>query len=154
MRQVWNLTALPGAHSCSLGVRLELLGLREDNGDMRDHRKLRAFELADGLVLKVYSVTKSFPSDEKFGLTAQLRRAAVSIASNIVEGCARSSQADYIRFLDMAFGSVREVEYQLTIATRLGFMPSDVATEVSQQADETAKVLAGLLRSLRRSDKA
>lgn len=116
---------------------------------MRDHRKLRAFELADALVLSVYSVTKSFPKDEQFGLTIQLRRAVVSIASNIVEGCARSSQADYIRFLDMAFGSLREVEYQLSVAARLGYMPEDIAAKVTQQADETAKVLAGLLRSLR-----
>ena len=87
---------------------------------MRDHRKLRAFELADALVLAVYSATKTFPQDEMFGLTSQLRRASVSIASNIVEGSARNSEADFIRFLDMAFGSIREVEYQLTIARACG----------------------------------
>jgi four helix bundle protein len=86
---------------------------------MRDHRKLRAFELADALVMSVYSATRTFPKDEMFGLTSQLRRASVSIASNIVEGCARNSEADFLRFLDMAFGSIREVEYQLTIARRL-----------------------------------
>ena len=118
---------------------------------MRDHRKLRAFELADNLVLSIYSITKTFPRQEQFGLTIQLRRAAISIASNIVEGCARHSQADYIRFLDMAFGSSREVEYQLTVAHRLGYVPDDAGQKVAQQADETAKVLAGLLRSLRRS---
>ncbi|MHB1036377.1 MAG: four helix bundle protein [Pirellulales bacterium] len=116
---------------------------------MRDHRKLRAFELADNLVLSVYSATRTFPRDEQFGLTAQLRRAAISVASNIVEGCARQSQADYVRFLDMAFGSVREAEYQLSIAHRLGYLPDDVAQKLAQQASETAKVLAGLLRSLR-----
>ena len=116
---------------------------------MRDHRKLRAFELADQLVLAIYAATKTFPKEEQFALTSQLRRAAVSIASNIVEGCARSSQADYIRFLDMAFGSVREVAYQLSLTSRLGYMDSNVASGLEKQADETAKVLAGLLQSLR-----
>jgi four helix bundle protein len=116
---------------------------------MRDHRKLRAFELADKLVLSIYAAARSFPREEQFGLTSQLRRAAVSIASNIVEGCARSSQADLIRFLDMALGSAREVTYQLTLARRLKFMASGSGFELEKQADETARVLAGLLKSLR-----
>jgi four helix bundle protein len=116
---------------------------------MRDHRKLRAFELADKLTLAIYVATRSFPKEEQFGLTSQLRRAAVSVASNIVEGCARSSRADYIRFLDIAFGSIREVEYQLSIAERLKYMTPEIAIELARQSDETAKVLAGLLRSLR-----
>ena len=86
---------------------------------MRDHRKLRAFELADELVIAIYRATKLFSKEELFGLTSQLRRAAVSIASNIVEGSARNSLADYTRFLDMAFASTREVEYQISIAGRL-----------------------------------
>ena len=116
---------------------------------MRDHRKLRAFELADALVFSIYSATKTFPKEEQFGLTSQIRRAATSIASNIVEGCARTSQGDYIRFLDMAFGSAREIEYQLSVAARLEYLSAEVATDLSGQADETARVLAGLLRSLR-----
>ncbi len=116
---------------------------------MRDHRKLRAFELADQLVMSVYSATRTFPKDEMFGLTSQLRRASVSIASNIVEGCARNSEADFLRFLDMAFGSVREVEYQLTIASRLEYTSGDAAEQLANQAEETARVLAGLIRSLR-----
>jgi four helix bundle protein len=119
---------------------------------MRDHRKLRAFELADEFAIAVYAATKTFPKEEQFGLTSQIRRAAVSIASNIVEGSARHSQADYVRFLDMAFGSVREVQYQLTIAQRLGYLSQEIAARLDSQADETARVLAGLLNSLRRPD--
>jgi len=89
---------------------------------MRDHTKLRAFELADALTIAVYRATQAFPRDEIFGLTSQLRRAAVSIPSNIVEGCARHSEAEYLHFLDMAYGSAREVEYQIGLSHRLGFL--------------------------------
>ena len=116
---------------------------------MRDHKKLRAFELADQLALMVYKHTAGFPREETFGLVTQMRRAAVSVASNIVEGCARNSLVDYVPFLDMAYGSVRELEYQLSLADRLGFL-SD-ASELKSIAAETAKVLNGLIRSLRKT---
>ncbi|MCG8423336.1 MAG: four helix bundle protein [Proteobacteria bacterium] len=118
---------------------------------MRDHTKLRAFEVADVLVLSIYKHTRGFPREEIFGLTSQLRRAAVSVVSNIVEGCARHSEADYVRFLDMAYGSSREVEYQISLAHRLGYMSDETHQHLSAQAIETAKVLNGLLRALRRS---
>ena len=116
---------------------------------MRDHRNLRAFQLADELVLAVYRATKLLPQEEMFGLTSQLRRAVVSIASNIVEGCARESQPDFVRFLDIAFASSREVEYQLTIAERLGYLPPEEAKVIGAKATETAKVIYGLLKSVR-----
>lgn len=115
---------------------------------MRDHTKLRAFELADAVVMGVYRVTRGFPKDELFGLTSQLRRAALSIASNIVEGCARTSEADYLRFLDMAYGSAKEVEYQLTVADRLGY--SKDLQEIQDRTSETARVLNALINSIRR----
>jgi four helix bundle protein len=118
---------------------------------MRDHTKLRAFELADALAIAVYRATQAFPRDEIFGLTSQLRRAAVSIPSNIVEGCARHSEAEYLHFLDMAYGSAREVEYQIGLSHRLGFLDSPLHEQLQQRATETAKVLNGLIRSLRKS---
>jgi four helix bundle protein len=116
---------------------------------MRDHTRLRAFELADGLAIEIYRSTAAFPREEQFGLTSQMRRCAVSVASNIVEGCARHTQSDYVRFLDMSYGSVRELEYQISLATRLGFLLKDAAEQVANMAAETAKVINGLIRSLR-----
>jgi four helix bundle protein len=117
---------------------------------VRDHRRLRAFALADGLALAVYSTTRTFPQDERFGLVSQLRRAAVSVASNIVEGCGRSTEADFLRFLDIANGSAREVAYQLSLARRLGFLELEAAQEIETQAAETAQTLAALVRAVRR----
>ncbi len=116
---------------------------------MRDHTKLRAFELADALALLIYRQTKSFPSDERFGLTAQMRRAAVSIASNIVEGCARTTETEYLRFLEIAYASARELEYQSSLALRLGYLQPGDTDKLSDLCVETSKVLGGLIRSLR-----
>jgi len=118
---------------------------------MRDHTKLRAFELADELALTVYGVTRAFPREEVFGLTSQLRRAAVSVASNIVEGCARHSQSDYIRFLNMAYGSAREVEYQISLVFRLRYLDEDTYESLRAISVETSKVLNALLRALRKA---
>ncbi len=125
---------------------------------MRDHRKLRAFELADALAIAVYKLTREFPREELFALTSQIRRAAVSVASNIVEGCAsrrrpappaRHTKADYVRFLDIAYGSSRELEYQISLAHRLGYAQDAGYAPVQSLCEETGKVLNGLLRSLR-----
>jgi four helix bundle protein len=121
---------------------------------MRDHRKLKAFQLADALVLLTYQKTANFPKSEQFGLTNQMRRASVSVASNIVEGSARFTEAEYIRFLDMAYGSVCELEYQISVAVRLSFIATDQTTGWESAAHETARTLNGLLRALRRSPEA
>jgi len=116
---------------------------------MRDHTKLRAFELADEVAMLVYRVTARFPKEELFGLTSQIRRAAVSVPSNIVEGCARDSQADYLRCLNIAFGSLRELHYQLNLSKRLGFLTNEDSSLIEPKILEAEKVLSGLIRSLR-----
>ncbi len=118
---------------------------------MRDHRRLRAFEIADELVLETYRLTKNFPKEETFSLVAQMRRAAVSIASNIVEGCARESRAEYLRFLEIAFGSVREVAYQASLAERLDYFRKGDGPGFLGKIDECEKVLSALIRSVRGS---
>ena len=116
---------------------------------MRDHKKLRAFELADEIVPLVYQLTRDFPPQEVYGLTAQIRRAAISVTSNIVEGCSRESQVEYFRFLEIAFGSLREMDYQLQLAIRLGFSDTDQAKECMEKIHEALKILGALVLSMR-----
>ena len=119
---------------------------------MRDHTKLRAFELADELVILIYRATKQFPKDEMFGLVSQMRRAAVSVPSNIVEGCARESQTEYRRFLEIAFGSLRELHYQFDLSKRLEYLDGYDISECEIKFVETEKVLGALLRSMRKKN--
>jgi four helix bundle protein len=118
---------------------------------VRDHTQLRAFELADEVVMLVYRTTAGFPKEELFGLTSQIRRAAVSVPSNLVEGCARDSEAEYLRFLSIAFGSLRELHYQLNLSNRLGFLRNEDLLLLEPKVVETEKVLNGLIRALRDS---
>jgi len=113
---------------------------------MRDHHKLQVFQLADELALEIYQRTKSFPPEEKFGLSSQLRKSALSVVSNVVEGCARRSEIEFLRFLDIALGSARELEYQLSLARRLGFL-ADLTSE------EKAAILGKKLHALSQSIK-
>jgi four helix bundle protein len=118
---------------------------------VRDHTRLRAFQHADQLVRQVYQVTSGFPRTEAFGLTSQLRRAAVSIATNIVEGCARSTEVEYLRFLDIAYGSAKEVEYQIGLSEYLGFIGRERAQEISSACALTAKLLCRLIIAVRKT---
>ncbi|MHB8791516.1 MAG: four helix bundle protein [Desulfobulbaceae bacterium] len=117
---------------------------------MRDHTRLKAFGLADELVLLIYQTTRQFPEQEKYGLTSQMRRAAVSIPSNIVEGCARETQSEYLRFLEIAFGSLRELHYQFDLSLRLGYFNGQDIANCEAKLVETEKVLSALLRSMRK----
>ena len=118
---------------------------------MRNHTKLRAFELADEITIMTYRLTKGFPKNEIFGLTSQMRRAAVSVPSNIVEGCARESQLEYQRFLEIAFSSLRELHYQFSLAKRLGYLDKADFSRCDLKLVEAEKVLGALLRSMRKT---
>ena len=115
----------------------------------RDHRKLIAFSLADELVVIVYSVTKDFPPSERFGLQSQVRRAAVSVPTNIVEGCARETERDFLRFLEIAFSSCRELTYLVGLSWRLGFLDQESASRIDALGGRTAAALAKLRQSLK-----
>lgn len=115
----------------------------------RDHRRLDAFKLADEMAIRVYSATREFPRAEIYGLRAQIRRAAVSTSTNIVEGCARESDREYARFLEMAFGSCREVIYLVDLAGRLEMLNPKLSADVCLFGGRVAAALAALNKSVR-----
>lgn len=118
---------------------------------MGDYRKLRVWEAADALVVAIYRETARFPTTEQFGLRSQLRRAAVSIPSNIAEGCGRNTLPQLRQFTQIALGSASEVEYQLGLAGRLGFLQAAIADRLVAETGEVKKMLAGLLHTKGRS---
>ena len=116
------------------------------------YRDLDVWQFAMEAVIQVYRVTGAFPAEEKFGLTAQLRRAAVAIPSNIAEGHNRLGAAEFRRFVSIARGSVAEVETQLAVAVALGFVGADKITTLASQLDRLSKMLFGLYRRLTTND--
>ncbi len=105
-------------------------------------------KLADDLVVKVYQTTRKLPNGERYGLQSQIRRAAVSVPTNIVEGCARQSTKDYLRFLTMAMASASEVRYLLNLAARLGFLSSTECEGLESRYDELIRSLQRLISAL------
>ena len=103
--------------------------------------------MADDLTVAVCERTRCFPREEIYGLTSQMRRAAVSVVSNIVEGCARESQGEYLRFLEIAFGSFRELHYQFGLSNRLGYLCEQDVPACEHKFVESEKVLGALIRS-------
>jgi four helix bundle protein len=115
---------------------------------VKNYAELIAWQKAMNLVEDVYKVSKSFPREEMYGLTSQIRRAAVSIPSNIAEGQGRSTTADFLRHLSIAYGSLREVETQILIAARLRYLAQARTDGVMQMAGEVGRLLNGLMISL------
>ena len=117
---------------------------------MRNPNKLAVTEQALALAVEVYGLTSHFPSDERFGLTAQMRRAAVSVGSNIAEGCGRSGDRDFVRFLQIARGSSTELAFQLALAIRLECGRADEHERVAELIDHVQRMLNRLTASMRK----
>lgn len=116
--------------------------------EIRSHRDLEVYKQSMDFVESVYKLTKKLPSDEKFGLISQMRRAAVSIPSNIAEGSARKNTKEYIQFLYISLSSLSELETQIEICVRLGFINFD--TEINNKIHHLNSMLSGLIVSLKR----
>lgn len=113
---------------------------------MRKHHELRVWQQAINLVTRIYAITAEFPADEKFGLTAQLRRAAVSVPSNIAEGAGRAGRNEFLRFLNIARGSLSEVETQLIIGKELGYTQD--LTHIETDLEQLFAGLGALIKSM------
>jgi four helix bundle protein len=110
--------------------------------------ELKVWQLSMTLAENIYALTAGFPIDERYGITAQMRRASVSIPSNIAEGYGREQRGHLINFLRIAMGSCRELETQIKLSTRLKFCSATEALTASTQCDDVGKMLRGLLRSV------
>ena len=119
------------------------------NGPVRSHRDLVVWQKAMTLVTEVYRATASFPKDELFALTSQLRRAAVSVPSNIAEGQGRLSKREFHYFLGLARGSLMEVETQVQIASNLGYLKAETVSDLLSMSAEVGRVLNGLMTSVK-----
>ena len=113
-----------------------------------DHRKLEVFTLADEFAVRIYAVTRAFPADERYGVRSQIRRAAVSVPTNIVEGCARDSDREHARYFEMALGSAREAIYLIGLASRLEFVDRRTADEITNLGNRVAAALTALKKSI------
>lgn len=116
---------------------------------MRPHERLEVWCLAIDCVINIYKITESFPKEEKFGLTSQIRRAAVSVPANIAEGAARQSAKEFANFLSIAQGSASELETELLIAHRLGYLDAKTYAETRPMLDSIGRMIVGLSNHLK-----
>jgi four helix bundle protein len=116
---------------------------------MKDFRQLKVWEKSHQLALAIYKVTAKFPKEELYGLTSQIRRASMSIPTNIAEGCGRNTDAEFARFLQIAMGSASETEYQLLLSHDLEFLTKTQYEKLNTDVTEIKRMLASLLKTLR-----
>lgn len=112
---------------------------------MNTHKDLTAWQKSMDLVTELYKITKTFPSDEMYGLTSQIRRSAVSIPSNIAEGAGRRYKREYVRFLHISLGSLSELETQITIAFNLEYISKETYKKIDNQITEIIRMLVSLI---------
>lgn len=117
---------------------------------MRNFRELKVWEKAHNLALEIYRATKQFPTEEKYGLVSQMRRGSASIPSNIAEGCGRSGDPEFARFLQISMGSASELEYQLLLARDLNFLSDEAYQHLHPKVIEVKRMLATFITRLRR----
>jgi four helix bundle protein len=117
---------------------------------MGDFKKLEVWKVAHCLACEVYKITSSFPRAEVYGLTSQLRRSAASVAANIAEGCGRTGDPEFGRFLRISLGSATELEYHLLLSKDVGLLEDSAHERLSLQAKRIQGMLAGLNRALKR----
>ena len=111
-------------------------------------KDLKVWQRSKSLTVKIYTVTKNFPKEEVYGMTNQLRRAAVSIPSNIAEGHRRGYNKEFIQYLKVARGSLAEVETQVIVSGEINYIDGNIAEEISKEIEEIGKMINGLINSL------
>jgi len=116
----------------------------------RAHKDLEVWKESMQLAVSIYAVTEKFPKSEIYGLTSQMRRAAVSVPSNIAEGAARFSVKEFLQFLNIAGGSLSELDTQITLAATLGFLAKGECAEIEARVEKTSSLLAGMIHSVRK----
>ena len=135
----WLLAELVSQHLMTLELR-----------PVQDYRNLEVWRLAHEVTLTAYRETKTFPTDERFGLTSQLRRSLASIGANLAEGCGRGSDADFARFVQVTSGSASESDYHLLLARDLGYLETGCHEAMTNDLTSVRRMLSALLSRLRR----
>jgi four helix bundle protein len=117
---------------------------------MKDYRKLNVWQVSHAITLKVYRTSKSFPKDELFALTSQIRRAAASVPANLAEGCGREGDAELKRFMTIALGSACELDYHVLLATELGYIEPGASNALAAEILQLRRMLGAFIRTLKR----
>lgn len=121
---------------------------------MKDFRTLNVWQKSHELAVMIYQETKKFPKEEVYGITSQIRRAIVSIPTNLAEGCGRGSDRDFAKFAQIAFGSANESEYLILLSNELGFIDKTDSDELTEKVTEIKRMLTSLIKNLHKSESA